>query len=108
MMQAIILVLAYALMLAGPLLQGLAGNANPNAYIFAPVMLAGVIPQIAGQNIRPSPLTMVLAILICGGVAMGLWVRQHVNEVLCYRLMYGFLGLNGRKLRGDAGRGFLG
>ena len=60
MMQAVTLVLAYALMLAGPLLQGLAGNTNPNAYIFAPVMLAGVIPQIAGQNIRPSPLTMLL------------------------------------------------
>ena len=67
------LVLGIALMLAGPLLQGLAGNSDPYAYVFAPVMLAGVIPQIAGQNIRPSPLTMVLAILICGGVAMGLW-----------------------------------
>lgn len=42
------------------------------------------------------------------GVAMGLWVRQHVNEVLFYRLMYGFLGLTGLKLLWDAGRGFLG
>lgn len=73
MMQAVILVLAYALMLAGPLLQGLAGNTNPNAYIFAAVMLAGAIPQIAGRNIAPNPLTMVLALLICGGLAMGLW-----------------------------------
>ena len=73
MMQAIILVLAYALMLAGPLLQGLAGNSDPYAYVFAPVMLAGAIPLIAGQNIRPNPRILALAVLVCGAASMGLW-----------------------------------
>ncbi|HRM76237.1 MAG TPA: hypothetical protein PLI13_16220, partial [Paracoccus sp. (in: a-proteobacteria)] len=63
----------YALMLAGPLLQGLAGKTDPNAYIFAPVLLAGSIPLIAGRAIAPSPKLMALAILICGAVVMGLW-----------------------------------
>ena len=73
MMRPVLMALGFALMLAGPLLQGLAGKADPNAYIFAPVMLAGAIPLIAGRNIAPSPKLMVLAILICGVICMGLW-----------------------------------
>ena len=48
MMHLPALVLGIVLMLAGPLLQGLAGNSDPYAYVFAPVMLAGAIPLIAG------------------------------------------------------------
>ena len=73
MMRRLLIVLGFALMLAGPLLQGLAGQDNPNAYIFAPVLLAGSIPLIAGRNVAPNPLLMALAILICGAVVMGLW-----------------------------------
>lgn len=69
----LVVIAGFALMLAGPLLQGLGGNTDPNAYIFAPVMLAGLIPLIAGRDIRPSPARMVPAILICGAVAMALW-----------------------------------
>lgn len=73
MMRNLALLIGFALMLAGPLLQGLAGKADPNAYIFAPVLLAGAIPLIARRNVAPNPLLMALAILICGAVAMGLW-----------------------------------
>jgi hypothetical protein len=73
MMRNIALLIGFALMLAGPLLQGLAGKTDPNAYIFAPVLLAGSIPLIAGRAIAPSPKLMALAILICGAVVMGLW-----------------------------------
>jgi len=66
-------VLAVLLMLTGPFLQGLSGAENPNAYVFAPVMLAGVIPALAGRNLSPSPRVMVQGILICGAIALGAW-----------------------------------
>ena len=72
-MQSILVAAGFLLMLAGPLMQGLAGNSDPLAYVFAPILLAGSIPLIAGRNISPYPLRMVVAILICGAICMGLW-----------------------------------
>ncbi|MFC3568311.1 hypothetical protein [Paracoccus simplex] len=65
--------IGFLLMLAGPLMQGLSGSENPNAYVFAPVMLAGIIPLLAGQALSPSPRLMAQAILICGALCMGAW-----------------------------------
>ncbi|MBD9526916.1 hypothetical protein [Paracoccus sp. PAR01] len=73
MTRLVLLVIGYVLMLAGPLLQGLSGSANPNAYIFAPILLAGSIPLVAGRNIQPSARIMAQGILICGAVVLGLW-----------------------------------
>lgn len=69
----ILFVLGFALMLAGPFLQGLTGSDNPNAYVFAPVMLAGSIPLLAGRGLSPSPRLMAQAILICGVLCLGAW-----------------------------------
>ena len=65
--------LGFLLMLAGPLLQGRAGSDNPNAYVFAPVMLAGLIPLLAGRNLSPEPRLMVGALLVCGALCLGAW-----------------------------------
>lgn len=65
--------LAFVLMLAGPFLQGLTGSDNPNAYVFAPVMLAGLIPVLAGRNLSPQPRLMVSALLVCGALCLGAW-----------------------------------
>lgn len=72
-MRLVLLIIGYALMLIGPLLQGLSGSDNPNAYIFAPILLAGSIPMVAGRNIQPSARLMAQGILICGAVVLGLW-----------------------------------
>lgn len=72
-MHLVLTVFGFALMLIGPLLQGLTGSDNPNAYIFAPILLAGSIPYVAGRQIRPSPRLMAQAILICGVIVLGMW-----------------------------------
>lgn len=69
----VLFVLGFVLMLLGPFLQGLTGSDNPNAYIFAPVMLAGSIPVLAGRGLSPNPRLMAQAILICGALCMGAW-----------------------------------
>ena len=69
-MRLVLLIIGYALMLIGPLLQGLSGSDNPNAYIFAPILLAGSIPMVAGRNIQPSARLMAQGILICGAGAV--------------------------------------
>lgn len=73
MMHLLLLALGFILMLTGPFLQGLTGSDNPNAYIFAPVMLAGLIPMLAGRNLSPSPRLMAQGILICGALCLGAW-----------------------------------
>ncbi len=73
MMHNALIMIGFLLMLAGPLMQGLTGSDNPNAYIFAPILLAGSIPLLAGREIRPNPRIMAQAILLCGAVALGLW-----------------------------------
>lgn len=72
-MRNALFVLAFALMLTGPFLQGLTGSDNPNAYVFAPVMLAGLIPLLAGRKLTPEPRLMVGALLICGALCLGAW-----------------------------------
>lgn len=66
-------VLALILSFIGPLLQGLMGATDPNAYIFAPVIFAGVIPLLARNGATPDPVKMAIGILVVGGLCMGLW-----------------------------------
>lgn len=61
------------LMLLAPLLQGLAGNSDPYAYVFAPIILAGVIPRFAVRGVHPDPVRLALGVVIVGGICMGLW-----------------------------------
>ncbi|SMO60746.1 hypothetical protein [Paracoccus laeviglucosivorans] len=69
----VLFALGFLMMLAGPFMQGMTGSDNPNAYVFAPVMLAGSIPLLAGRGLSPSPRLMAQAILICGALCMGAW-----------------------------------
>ncbi|MTH78718.1 hypothetical protein [Paracoccus aestuariivivens] len=73
MIRIALLIAGFALMLVGPLLQGLSGSDNPNAYLFAPVLLAGSIPMLAGRNISPNPRIMAQGILLCGLIVLGMW-----------------------------------
>ena len=57
------------------------------------------------ENIYTS---IVLAPAGLGGVALGLWLRKRVNEVLFYQLVYGCLALTGGKLLWDAMRALAG
>ena len=61
------------LMLLGPLLQGLAGNSDPYAYVFAPIILAGFLPRFAVRGVHPDPMRLVLGVVVAGGLSMGLW-----------------------------------
>lgn len=66
-------ILAIILSFLGPFLQGLMGASDPNAYIFAPVIFAGLIPILARDGAAPDPVKMAIAILVVGGLSMGLW-----------------------------------
>lgn len=80
MIHVALLGLGVLLMLTGPFLQGLSGSENPNAYVFAPIMLAGLIPLLAGRNLSPSPRLMAQAILICGALCLGAWYLGGLLE----------------------------
>lgn len=58
---------------AGPLLQGLSGAADPNAYVFAPVIFAGLIPLLARGGAGPDPVRMAIGILVVGVLSMAAW-----------------------------------
>lgn len=77
--------LGFILMIAGPFLQGLTGSDDPRAIIFAPIMLAGAIPILAGRNLQPSPRLMAQAILICGALCMGAWYLGGLFDPVALR-----------------------
>ena len=85
MMHIALFAIGFLLMLAAPLMQGLSGSENPNAYIFAPVMLAGSIPLLAGRNLSPSPRLMAQGILICGALCMGAWYLGSLMQPMAIR-----------------------
>lgn len=66
-------VLGFLLMVAGPFMQGLTGSDKPNAYVFAPIMLAASIPLLSGWGLSLNPRLIAQAILICGALCLGAW-----------------------------------
>lgn len=63
---------ALAVMLLGPLLQGLGGFDRPNAYIFAPIIAVAVLPFEAVRS-RRGALALAGAFLGLGLACIGLW-----------------------------------
>lgn len=73
MIRKLVIALGGLMMLAGPVLQGLSGSADPRAILFAPIMLAGLIPLLAGRSLQPSARVMAQAVLVCGALSLGAW-----------------------------------
>ena len=63
---------ALLLMFAGPLAQGIAGRADPNAYVFAPIIAAATLP-IGGRRDLRGALTLAVLFLAIGALCLGLW-----------------------------------
>lgn len=73
MTRRLVIALGGLMMLAGPVLQGLSGSEDPRAILFAPIMLAGLIPLLAGRSLQPSARVMAQAVLLCGALCLGAW-----------------------------------
>lgn len=63
---------ALAVMLAGPLLQGLSGAAEPNAYVFAPIIAVATLPLHRQRDLRGA-MTLAVLFLAIGFACLGLW-----------------------------------
>lgn len=66
------LVAALAVMFAGPLLQGLGGFAQPNAYVFAPIIAVASLPLGGPRDMRDS-LRLAGLFLAIGAGCLLLW-----------------------------------
>lgn len=64
--------IAIVVMFAGPLLQGLNGATDPNAYVFAPVIAVSTLPVHRGPQ-GGNALRMAAMFLIIGAICMALW-----------------------------------
>ncbi|WP_134682074.1 hypothetical protein [Paracoccus ravus] len=67
------LIAGFALMLAGPLLHGMSGSDTPDAYLFAPILLAGAASLLVGRNFSFDLRLIAQGILICGLLVLGMW-----------------------------------
>lgn len=67
-----IFLMALILMFAGPLLQGLAGFSDPNAYVFAPLIAVAVLPLQGARDMAAS-LRLAGMFLAIGAAALALW-----------------------------------
>lgn len=63
---------ALIVMFAGPLLQGLSGASDPNAYLFAPIIAVASLPMGARQDM-PAALRLAAMFLVIGVLALVLW-----------------------------------
>ncbi|GLS80805.1 hypothetical protein [Paracoccus marinus] len=63
---------ALVVMFAGPLLQGLSGASDPNAYLFAPVIAVASLPIGARQDLQAS-LRLAAMFFAIGALALALW-----------------------------------
>lgn len=66
------LVPALAIMFAGPLLQGLSGASDPNAYLFAPIIAVATLSVGARQDMAAA-LRLAAMFLGIGVLALALW-----------------------------------
>lgn len=66
------LIAALVVMLAGPLLQGLSGATDPNAYIFAPIIAVAVLP-LGGPRDMAGSLRLAGLFLAIGAACLALW-----------------------------------
>lgn len=64
--------IALAVMFAGPLMQGLNGASDPNAYAFAPLIAVAALP-LQGRRDMAASLRMAGLFLAIGAGALGLW-----------------------------------
>lgn len=65
-------ILALVVMFAGPLLQGLSGATDPNAYLFAPIIAVASLP-IGGRRDVADAARLAALFLAIGFGALALW-----------------------------------